>query len=181
MKNEKKELFITEISLEDFKKLNLIGYQHTKHYYKINRDGDHMLPETEVDYEQTGEIVEDSEGTPHWVSHKGFFTRLEWDKVELNQLVDELIEKCKEIGSTNPICVAIHEEVEDENASGDMSINMFQSSYLDKWLTPMGMQTFITGIDVKHLYSKRNYFYDTGDYFEIDKRETKAIYLIHWN
>lgn len=177
MKNEKKEMFITEISLEDFKKLNLTGYQQVKHYYKITREGNHMLPETEVDYEQTGEIVKDSQGTPHWVSHKDIFTKLQWDKVDLNQVVDELIAKSKECNFTNPICIAIHEIHDNENEE----ISMCESSYLDKWLTPMGMQTFLAIMEVSHLYSRRNYFYIDNEYFQIDKRETKAIYLIHWN
>lgn len=182
MKNEKKEMFITEISLEDFKKLNLTGYQQMKHYYKIERvsdgnGGEMITPEVEVDYEQTGEIVKDSQGTPHWVSHKDIFTKLQWDKVDLNQVVDELIAKSKECDFTNPICIAIHEIHDNKNEE----ISMCESSYLDKYLTPMGMQTFLAIIDVSHLYSRRNYFYIDYDYFQIDKRVTKAIYLIHWN
>ena len=40
MQNEKKELFITEISLNDFLALNLIGYEQRKHYYRKGEEGE---------------------------------------------------------------------------------------------------------------------------------------------
>ena len=96
----------------------------------------------------------------------------------MNQVVDELIAKSKECNFTKPVCIAIHEIHDSPNST---EISMCESSYLDKWLTPMGMQTFLAIMDVGHLYSRRNYFYIDDECLQIDKRETKAIYLIHWN
>ena len=188
MKNEKKELFVTEISLEDFLRLDLIGYEHRKHHYRKETE-----KETEIEYQDTGEWIEDSKGGKHWVAFDDCFSRLQWDKVRLNDIVLENIEFSKEQGWTGAICVAIHEEIE-LNENDFRMINsdkidlelkkekeLFESSYLDKWLTREGYQTYLIRCDVKHLYSRRNYFYTTDDYFDIDKRETKAVYLIHWN
>lgn len=183
MKNEKKELFITEISLEDFLKLNLVAYEHRTHFYKA---------EKEIEYKDTGEWVTDSHGNKHWVSYSDCFSRIMWDEVELNKKVLENIEFSKEQGWDGPICVAIHEEAKlDENDFRRIdtdeideklkkSQELFEGSYLDKWLTREGNQTYLIRCDVKHLFSKRNHFYTTDDYFDIDKRETKAVYLIHW-
>ena len=194
MQNEKKELFITEISLNDFLALNLIGYEQWKHYYRKGEEGEeHIRKETEVEVQDTGEWITDSKGNKHWVSYNDVFSRIQFDMVLLNDLVLENIEFSKSEGWNGPICVAIHEEVclPEENFKKPNSNEidwdlrkkecLYESSYLDKFLTRGGMQTYLLRCDVKHLYSKRNYFYTTDDYFQVDKRETKAIYLIHWN
>ncbi|MCR4661702.1 MAG: hypothetical protein K5765_06885 [Clostridia bacterium] len=193
MKNEKKELFVTEISLNDFVALNLIGYEHRKHHYRRGKNHNGQLEsETEIQVSDTGEFVSDSHGQKHWVSYSDVFSRLKWDEVHLNDVVLENIKFSKEQGWNAPICVAIHEETllpEEDFKKTNNEIDwegrenacLFESSYLDKYMTPSGMQTYLLACNVKHLYSKRNYFYTIDDYFEIDKRETKAIYLIHWN
>lgn len=193
MKNEKRPLFVTEISLNDFIALNLIGFEYRKHYYRRGKEVDGKLePETEIEAKDTGEYVKDSQGNEHWVSYNGIFSKLQWDTVHINDIVIENIKFSKEQGWTNPICVAIHKEVllpeEDYRKLNSNEIDwetrkrdcLFESAYLDKYLTRDGMQTYLIRCDVKHLYSKRNYFYTTDDYFQVDKRETKAVYLIHY-
>lgn len=193
MKNEKKELFVTEISLEDFLALNLVGYEHKKHYYRKKFETENSIrPEQEISCSDTGEYVTDSKGNKHWVSYNDVYSKLTWDLVHLNDVVLENIRFSKEQGWNEPICVAIHEEVslpeKDFRKLNSDEIDwelrkqhcLFESAYLDKYLTRGGMQTYLIRCDVKHLYSKRNYFYTTDDYFQIDKRETKAVYLIHY-
>ena len=183
MKGEKNPLQITHISLEDFKKLNLKGYKYGKHYYKQEQeeleDGSnaYLAPE-EVTHEETGEYVTDSKGGIHWITYPGISSKMQWDEVSLNKIVEENIEFSKEMGWTGPICVALHNE---PSYCGDLYADLYNNSYCDKWTTRGDMRTYLTRCDVAHLYSKRNYFYTMDDFFQVDKRETKAVYLIYWN
>lgn len=189
---------ITEISLEDFLKLNLTAYQHRKHHF--NKNG------KEISYEQTGEWVIDSKGKQHWVSFDDVYSRLTWDKVSLNDIVLENIEFSKAEGFKNHcICVAIHNEPTEEEISeimnkfnyvksyreGQHNLSkytraeayeqlLFKYSYLDKFLTWNGNQTYLLRCDVPHLYSEKRKFVTHDDYFEVPKSETKAIYLVRY-
>ena len=194
----KKCNLITEISLEDFLKLNLVGYEHKKHFYK--QDG------TEIEYKDTGEWVKDSQGNPHWITFEGIYSRIVWDKVSLNNIVRENIEFSDKEGFKNRcICVAIHTEPSEEEI-GEMMKKfnfaksyrenngnllkftreeayehlLFEYSYLDKWLTRSGNQTYLLRCDVEHLYSEKRKFVTHDDYFEVPKSETKAVYLIRY-
>ncbi len=180
MKGEKNPLQITHISWEDFKKLKLKGYEHRQHHYRRSEKGDEPISNNE-----TGEFITDSRGGRHWVAYQDVFSKVEWDEVSLNKIVEENIEFSKKEGWTNPICLAIHndrdEKLMDDMFADDPSMVLYRRAYLDKYMTRLGMQTYLIRCDVAHLYSKRNYFYTKDDYFEVDKRETKAVYLIHWN
>ena len=57
---------------------------------------------------------------------------------------------------------------------------LFQYSYLDKWLTRSGNQTYLIRCDVPHLYSEKRKFVTHDDYFEVPKSKTKAVYLIRY-
>ena len=187
----KKCNLITEISLEDFLKLNLKAYEHRRHYHDANGN--------EIDSDHTGEYVKDSNGDEHWVFHKGVSSVITWDEVSLSEVVKKEVEFSKEEGFENRcICVAIHteptvQEVEAEYAGikekwpdSPVSIKdikerkLFEYSYLDKWLTPLGYQTYLIRCDVPHLYSEKRKFCTHDDYFEIPKSETKAVYLIRY-
>lgn len=183
---------ITDISLEDFLKLNLVAYAHRKHYY--NKDN------KEISYEQTGEWINDSQGSKHWVSFEGIYSKLVWDKVNLNEEVLDNIEFSNEEGFKNRcICVAIHTEptekevrelkdLYNKNRPEDHQVSyeeayeylLFEYSYLDKWLTRCGHQTYLLCCDVEHLYSEKRKFATHDDYFEVPKSETKAVYLIRY-
>ena len=195
----KKSTLITEISLEDFLKLNLTGYEHRKHYYRSVQIDNCYLPEVEIEYKDTGEWVIDSKGERHWVNYKNVFSRITWDKVNLNDIVMENIEWSKKQGFKNRcICLAIHtepskeeiEELRDRCRETDKSPKMpkeealeqllFSYSYLDKWLTRCGYQTYLLRCDVKHLYSEKRKFCTHDDYFDVPKSETKVIYLIRY-
>lgn len=193
----KKCNLITEISLEDFLKLNLTAYEHRKHYFNENDE--------EISYEETGEWVVDSKGDKHWANYNAVYSRITWDKVSLNDIVLENVEWSKEENfKNNCICVALHTEPEEEeilqlmnsyNYKKSYSKNtqlakytreeayeelLLSYSYLDKFLTRSGHQTYLLRCNVAHLYSEKRKFCTHDDYFDIPKSCTKAVYLIRW-
>lgn len=193
----KKCNLITEINLEDFLKLSLIGYKRNRHYF--NEKGQ------EIPSDQIGEIFIDSKGEKHYIQYNGITSRVLWDKVSLNDIVLENIEFSNKEGFKNRcICVAIHTEPsEEEIQEGMKSFNyvkaysqnalltkytrqeayeqlLFKYSYLDKFLTWNGNQTYLIRCDVKHLYSEKRKFCTRDDYFDVPKSETKAIYLVRY-
>lgn len=157
------EILITHISFDDFQKLNLKGKRHVRKYFRSSDD-------KEVPYTETIESFYDKNGDLHTLHLNGFYSKLVWDEIDFTEVVKENIEFSKEQDWKNPICLAIHKKGENE----------IESSYLDKWLTPGGLQTYLIRCDVKHLYSRRNYFYTKDDYFDIDKRQTEKVYLIYF-
>lgn len=192
----RKTNLITEISLEDFLKLNLTAYEHRKHFFNEKDE--------EIDYEQTGELLTDNNGDKHWVTHKGVYSRITWDKVSLNDIVLENVKWSEEEGFKNRcICVAIHTDPSEEEILEGMKANnylvqikgksvrkftreetyqtlLFKYSYFDKWLTNSGGQTYLLRCDVPHLYSEKRKFCTHDDYFDIPKSETKAVYLVRY-
>lgn len=193
----KRSSLITEISLEDFLKLNLIAFEHRKKFFNKERQ--------EISYDKTGEIVTDSQGKRHWVDYDGVYSKVVWEKVNLNDIVKENIEFSEKEGFKNRcICVAIHTEPSEEEIKEVMKqFNyvksyrerekltkftyeeayeklLFEYSYLDKWLTRCGNQTYLICCDVSHLYSEKRKFCTHDDYFEIPKNQTKAVYLVRY-
>lgn len=202
----KRSKTITEITLEDFLKLGLKGYEHRRHYF--DADGN-MLP----DDHGIGETVKDSKGNEHFVHYKGVYSKITWDQVDLGEIVKENVAFSEDMGFRNRcICVAIHTEPTKEEIAREAKRNAktvealnklakvnpdifepvsalkraeeglrFHYSYLDKWLTPRGNQTYLLRCDVGHLYSERRKFTThDGEYFEVPKSETKAIYLVRY-
>ena len=169
MKNEKNPLRITEISWEDFQKLDLKGFRHRRYFYKGSE-------EKKINPNDIGEFVTDSNGGKHWVQFADVFTKVDWERINLNDIVKENIELSKKERWTGAICLALHKEEDCE-----IDDYYFENSYLDKWLTREGNQSYLIRCDVEHLYSRRNYFYTKDDYFDIPKNETRAVYLIYWN
>jgi len=169
-----KNNFITEISLEDFKKLNLIGYRNTKVYF--NEKGFETIEEKSNSYK--------------------FLMR----PLSINDELDKNIKYCKE-NNWNKIAIAIHVEPSEEEIEEGMKSFTFDTktckrrnlnrdeayefalldaSYLDKFMNRFsGHQTFQIGCGIDHIYSNRDYWYATEDYWKVKKKETKAIYLIH--
>lgn len=187
MKGEKKELGIIHITWEKFQKLNLHGYRHVRKYFR-------RVDDSVADISEVFETVKDSNGDPHVVNKSGYYSKLIWERVSLNDIVSEEIEFSKKEGWTGDICLAIHNEISEsdieeirstflgiKNEEDIMSYCLFSKSYLNKYLTRSGNQTYLIRCDVNHLYSKRNYFYTKDDYFEVPKSCTKAVYLINWS
>lgn len=150
MATEKSAYFITEISEEDFRKLNLKGYRVKK------------------------EFVEGP--CPGAKSKEGSWVYLN-EEVDLNEELDENIKYWLELGYQSnfedlkqPVTVAIHTE----NGSEPKDF------YFDKFMNQFsGPKTYEMAIGLRHIYSTRDYFESKEDYWRVLKRETKAIYRIH--
>ena len=108
----KKELPITEISLEDFYKLNLFAYELRKHYYN---GSDQRVPDDKVFVtvpEQTidGIVVKEHSG----ISKDVKYSKVTWERVSLNEIVAREVEASKESNSSDlegaKLLVAIHEK-----------------------------------------------------------------------
>lgn len=160
--------FITEISEEDFKKLQLQGYDNKK----INTDTD------------------------------GYVT-FDFVKCELNDKLEEykhyladLIQEGEKLPWTIALC--IHTEPTEEAinyyastfkdvATGKAMSReesfkqaLYDFSYFDKWMDRSGHTTYEFGVGIDHLYSTRDKWVAHWiDYFEVRKRDTKAVYIIH--
>lgn len=187
MKGETKELKIINITWKEFKKLNLIGYTHRKVYYDARTN----LPID--DPKELFEVIKDGEGTRHTVTKIPHYSKIDWHKVKLNDVVKGEIELSKENGWLGEICLAIHDEVTEGdiaevleaypglwNRKEALHFCLYGKSYLDKWITKTGHQTYLIRPNVKHLYSRRNHFYTKDEYFDIPKMSTKAVYLINF-
>ena len=184
----KKSTLITELTFEEFKER--IGYTTTvaenrKCYF--DKDGH------EVGFPQTGEIVTDSLGKKHWVSYDGFYSKTIWINRSLLKLVENAIEMAEKDNLPNRrIYVAIHKGPNIEEVTKFMKEHNikeyydarqmlnYEYSYLDKWLTPQGAQTYLIGCNIKHLYVGKHHFYCKEDYFEFKKKDTEVVYLINY-
>ena len=162
----KKSKLITEISLSDFLDLKLKGKRHRRNYY------DSLTGQKLPEDAKTGEWLTDSRGTQHWVSYGNIVSRIEWEEVDLGMLVQRAIVFAKEDNLPGYVCVAIHTE--------EKGVDSFSNSYLDKWLTREGNQTYLIGVGIEHLYVGKHKFYTKGDYFQFSKRETARVYMIKY-
>ena len=125
--------------------------------------------------------------------------KMEMMPIELNKILDQSIEFCKEEGFTT-VAIALHTEPTEEDIEKEMKfftfdkehgrrnftreeafkLALFSCSYLDKFMNRLsGHQTFQIGCGITHLYSTRDYWEIRDDYWRVKKSETKAIYLIH--
>lgn len=185
MKGETRVLDIIRISWPEFKKLNLVGYEYRKVYY----DAQTNLPIEDI--KSIWEIIKDGEGKKQKVCVIPHYTKIEWHKVKMNDVVMREISLSKEEGWIDPICLALHDEVTESdvaevlnsypglwNRKEALHFCLYGKSYFDKWLTKHGSQTYLIRSNVKHLYSRRNHFYTKDEYFDIPKMNTKAVYLI---
>lgn len=155
--------FITEISEEDFKKLNLIGYDNER---------------LELDNgSYTFEFIK-----------KNLNDRLEEHKKYLAELI---LKDKMNLPWIMTVCIhtePTEESVIDELNSGRTSVYdeaykscLYEYSYLDKWMDRAGHTTYEFGVGLDHLYSTRDKWQAQGwvDYFEVRKKDTKAAYIIH--
>lgn len=193
----KDNILITEISLEDFLKLNLVGYKNRRHFFDKNGK--------EVSHTEAINVITDDQGNDRWIINPDIYSKFMWDKVDLNKVVLENVEFSEKEGFKNRcICLALHKEpsrkeieevmktynyvksYKEKNAlvkyTEEEAYNklLFNYSYLDKWLTMSGYQTYLIRCDVPHLYSEKRKFCTHDDYFEVPKNETKVIYLVRY-
>ena len=155
--------FITEISYEDFIRLGLVGYRNTRvevdeHSYRME-----MLP---VD------LAEEIKGELDFCLKDGYRTIAVAIHTEPTE---EAIQECMKLWTF-------------DNKSGRRNYTreeaykfaLYEYSYLDKFMNRFtGHQTFQIGCGIEHLYSNRDYWYIKDDYWQVRKKETKAIYLVH--
>lgn len=153
---------ITEISEEDFRKLNLAVYRQEK---EKNMDGSicFVMKEYNINDILSKEIA-----------------------MTLNSGYESDLRDLK-----MPVTIAIHEEPTEEDflrvkkehpwllEKASKNAVLYEYSYLDKFMNQFtGAQTFQIGWGIKHLYSTRDYYEAHEDYWRVRKNETKAIYRI---
>lgn len=160
--------FVTEISEEDFKRLRLKGYDNERVEFK---DGTSVFKfiEKELnsvldDYkEYLADTIKGGENLP-WVIAVCIHTEPQ----------EEDIKYIKDTFFKGPN----KERYSDEEAFNEA---LYDYSYYDKWMDRMGHTTYEMGIGLDHLYSTRDKWEARGwiDYFEVRKKETKAVYIVH--
>ena len=153
--------FITEISEEDFRKLDLIGLKNTR--VELG-DGTHTFRFLEV---KLNTILDDAvaDGAKEVV-------------IAIHEMPDNLdCEVEEELEKYFGAFKMFPEEMQKEAALHSV---IGKHAYYDKWLNHSGASTYIYNYDVGHIYSTRDYFEaHEGDYFRAKKKETKAVYVIH--
>ena len=151
--------FVTEISEEDFKKLNLVGYDHKR-----------------VEYDTYNKI----EFVPKFLNevideNKNFCKENGWSTIAIaihTEPTEEEIQKALE--NVNPM---LKTTVDKNKVAKEFAL--INNSYCDKWLNRQGSSTYVIGCGIEHLYSTRDYWEIKNDYWKVKKRETKAIYIVH--
>lgn len=151
--------FVTEISEKDFRKLKLKGY-----------------------FRQRIDVDEKSH-------------RLGWVEHDINEKIDEEKKEWNKWFKNEAKCivVAIHKdqklaleyekiwkkslEKRDFMVRRDLPDGFY---YWDKYLNHSGASTYQIGCGIDHLYSTRDYWEARGgDYWQVKKNETEAIYIVH--
>ena len=148
--------FITEISEEDFRKLNLKVWQHERVEY-----------DTYVRYEMIEKSLNDilDEQIALVVDPEEFYC-----PVTIAIHTDPTEENFEELKHTYP---ALPEKQLRDTLR-------FHFAYWDKFMNRFtGVRTFQIGWDIEHLYSTRDYYEAHGDYWRVKKSDTKAIYRVH--
>ena len=153
---------ITEISEEDFRKLDLKVYRHER--IKV----DEKTHRFEMVERSLNEIL---------------------DK-EIESCIESGYES-DYLDLQLPVTIAIHEPPteKDHKSVAKMFPRMSEKeiheyclracSYLDKFMNQYtGAQTYQLGWGIKHLYSTRDYFEAHEDYWRVAKKETKVIYRV---
>lgn len=163
--------FITEISWEDFQKINPTLYRHTK----VEEANCHKFVFQPI---QANDYI------------KGVLKYYE-DNKDNEKPLKSLILAIHEEPTKEDIEKIKQNEYTSDGNGGSRLVNdeeAFQSAlrfncYLDKYMNQFtGMQTFQTAEnqDEEHIYSTRDYWELHSDYWKVRKCETKAIYLIRF-
>jgi hypothetical protein len=161
--------YITEISEQDFKKLNLVGYDNERveideNSYElkfIKKNLNDKLEEYKQYLAET--IIKDKINLP-WVMAVCIHT--EPDPLYVDYM------KLTTVSATGK------NDLTDAEA---FNLSLYDYSYYDKWMDKAGHKTYEFGIGLDHLYSTRDKWLAKGwiDYFEVRKKDTQAVYIIH--
>ena len=158
MKND----FITEISEEDFRKLDLIGYRNTR----VNCD-EHSYRMIMAPVRLNEILDKELELSEEPVENVVFAIHIEPTEEAIRENM-KLFTFDGKGGRRN----YTYEEAKE--------FSFFEFSYLDKFMNRFsGNQTFQFGTNMPHIYSNRDYYYIKDDYWRVKKSETKAIYIVH--
>ena len=154
---------ITEISEEDFRKLNL----------KVRRNERVVVSENVHKFEMVEKSLNEIlDNEIKYCLESGYESDLKNLKI--------------------PVTIAIHEEPTEEDykefintykglLTPDEARNLCRHewTYLDKFMNCFtGAQTFQIGWGISHLYSTRDYYESHEDYWRVSKKETKVIYRV---
>lgn len=110
---------------------------------------------------------------------------LKWVKYSVNDLLDKEIEITLNSGYPSdqyelslPVTIAIHEN----NDNKEDREHPYGGGYYDKFMNQyLGETTYYILWGIEHLYSNRDYYYVKNDYCRIRKKETRVIYRVHLN
>lgn len=163
-------MLITEISENDFRKLDIQVYKYERVVLSENIPG-HPVVQFQMVQKSLNDILDEQ---IEYILEEGYENGLQ----ELSI----------------PVTIAIHNPVSPEeimemegdypNLSKEKILDMciHMNSYLDKYMNRYtGAQTFQIGWGIKHLYSTRDYYEDHEDYWRVKKKETEVIYRVHLN
>ena len=153
---------ITEISEEDFRKLDLKGYRSCRKETE-NKNVYYALEEVSLN-----DILDDN---LNYILESGY-------EYELEDL-------------TKPVTIAIHEPYTEEDLleahetfprlteEECKDLCLKTHCYMDKYMNRFtGPESFEIGFGIDHLYSTRDFYESREDYWRVSKRETKVIYRI---
>lgn len=147
---------ITEISENDFRKLNLTVWKK--------------------------EWVTEACDSPNG----GYTVKkLQWKEYKINDLLDNEIKITLQRGYesdryelSQPVTIAIHENNDNKRDRE----HIYGGGYYDKYMNQYsGETTYYILWGIKHLYSTRDYYEAHDDYCKIKKKETRVIYRVHLN
>lgn len=159
--------FITEISEEDFKKLQLQGYDNKKveaqDYFTFDFIKCELNDKLEEYKHYLTDLIQEGEKLP-WVIALCIHTE------PTEEAINYYLSTFKNVATGEPL---VREEA--------FKLALYDFSYFDKWMDRCGHTTYEFGVGINHLYSTRDKWVakDWIDYFEVRKRDTKAVYIIH--
>ena len=188
----KENNIVTKISLEDFKKLNPIGYEVVREYHL--KGIDRPVYEDEIEAERNKHLLPDGRQDLNFIRDQmeGSYHKKVWKPVDI---VKEVIENLAETEVGNYVVVAIAKDPPEDEIKHEMeNTYMFdggERAHADRehaisnlrwnYCYPgrFGTTTYDLYMDIDKLYSIRNYYeYRTNDLFRIPKNITKVIYMI---
>ena len=151
--------FVTEISESDFRKLNLVGYDHKM----VDHGGYNAL---EFVPKSLNDVIDEN---------KNYCKENNWSTIAIALHIEPTEEEIQ--AEANSKCSIIVHAEDKYKTARDLVLNKY--SYYDKWLNRLGASTYLVGCGIEHLYSTRDYWEIKHDYWKAKKKETKAIYIVH--
>ena len=187
-----KDTLITKISLEDFKKLNVVGLKLEKEFYL--KDRENPVSEEELEKERNEHLLLNGKQDLNFIAEQmeGSYHKKVWKPFDVTS---EVIENLAETQQGNYVVVCLAKEPPEDEIKKEMettytfedgvrrhtnrkeAISNLRWNYC--YMGQFSTTTCEIYMDIDKLYSVRNYYeYRTSDYFRIPKDITKVIYMI---